>query len=67
MIDFVSQVGAFIGTSFLLFVATRPKKSNDDATESPPDSPPINLSGARKYSREGRKQYSFGMHDDFDM
>ena len=66
MIDFVSQVGAFIGTSFLLFIATHPKKSNDDSTETP-DSPPINLTGARKYSREGRKQYSFGTHDDFDM
>jgi hypothetical protein len=64
MFDFVGQLGAFIGTSVILFIVTQPKKENDDD-----DGNTNNLSfkGARKYSREGRRQTSFGMHDDFDM
>ncbi len=78
MLDFASQVGAFIGTSVILFIVTKPKRADDNvndstsissSTDSDTDAngPPINLKGARKYSREGRKYTSFGNHDDFEM
>lgn len=65
MFDFASQIGAFIGTSFILFIATKPKRERRD---SDPILHTTNcFKGAKKYSREGRRQSSFGMHDDFEM
>jgi len=65
MLDFASQIGAFVGTSFVLFLATKPKRNNFDSA--PQDSPRIFLKGAKKYSKAGRKLTSFGEHDDFEM
>ena len=67
MIDFASQIGAFIGTSFILFIVTKPKRSVSVEINSSVTSSQLNLKGAKKYSIEGRKQSTFGFHDDFDM
>lgn len=96
MIDFASQIGAFIGTSVILFIATQPKRGeqqrrgstgsntsssyyNDDDSHNSSDNNDITTNrstsrinvifkkGAKKYSREGQRLSSFGMHDDFDM
>jgi len=68
MFDLASQVGAVIGTSVILYIATKPKRAENDPSQSHGgNSPVLNMKGARKYSREGRKQTSFGNHDDFDM
>ena len=66
MMDFASQVGAFIGTSVILFIVTKPKRTVG-VEISTTYTPQINLKGAKKYSIEGRKQFSFSLHDDFDM
>lgn len=65
MLDFVSQVGAFIGTTVILFIVTQPRKEAD-MNESPSGESQC-FKGAKKYSYEGRRQTSFGLHDDFDM
>ena len=65
--DFASQIGAFIGTSFILFIVTKPKRSVSVEINSCESTPPLNLKGAKKYSTEGRRQSTFGFHDDFDM
>jgi hypothetical protein len=67
MNEFVSQVGAFIGTSVILFIATKPNKQEETGSPRSKTRVQINLKGAKKYSRSGRLQTSFGMHDDFDM
>ncbi len=68
MMDFASQVGAFIGTSVILFIVTKPKRTLSVELSATPSVPPqISLKGAKKYSIEGRKKSSFGFHDDFDM
>lgn len=65
MFDFASQLGAVIGTSVILFIVTQPKPESDDME--PDGNARMCFKGAKKYSREGRKHTSFGMHDDFDM
>ena len=66
--DFASQVGAFIGTSVILFIVTKPKRTlSVEFSSTTSAAPKVPLKGAKKYSIEGRKKSSFGFHDDFDM
>lgn len=74
--DLASQVGAVIGTSVILYLVTQPKRvesddgsddKSDDGSDNDSSSSTCYFKGAKKYSREGRKQMSFGEHDDYDM
>ena len=70
--DFASQLGAFIGTSVILFIVTQPKQREHQEQyqqyQQQQQCRQIKvIKGARKYSRQGRRLSSFGMHDDFDM
>ena len=54
MLDhFASQVGAFVGTSIVLFIATKPK---DPLMEEPQTNRELSTKGAKRYSPAVRRK-----------
>jgi hypothetical protein len=55
--DLASQIGALIGTSFLLFYLTNPRKGIEKMKKQQEEQEKIPLRGVRRYSSYHRKKY----------